>query len=412
MSLKYICRVIFIFPYSPTVWDAQKFGFNYFFQANIDLQVLDMSALVSTRSQNGVAFLNEEYIKKIISYEEFTAFVRNNTNQAIFMDGINAIGGLKWQSRHIFRILKKYNVDYCIVELGALPIFAESGGLRFYQKIKKAFAVDKLLAYVKWKFGSWLIHWQWKYLNLYHLPLQIFSGNSESLARYLQKYRISKSKVTSIHSYDYDRYLIYLRNKPKSLFPKKKIAVFLDQMLPFHSDFGNNVSFNPVTAENYYPSLSRFFEKVENQFGLKVVIASSPRANYENNRILFDAREVVMNKTIELVAESELVLMHTSTAVSFAVLFNKPILMLKTNEMLDAAGFTNFMNKLSCSLGLLPIRIDDPDFKLNSINNYHKNYDNYKYKYIMTKNLQDRVTWEIIIDNIIKLSKTRLVVAN
>lgn len=401
------CQIIMMFPYSPTSWDAKKFGFDHFIKKGINLEILDMSALVSTRSDNQADFIKEKYIKKIKSYAEFEDFVSKVTKKAIFFDGINAIGGLKWPSRHIFKILKKYHVDYFIIELGALPIFGKTTSQTIYQKIKKAFSFNKAFAYSKWKIETLLIHLQWKFFKSYHLPEKIFSGNSASLSRYLKKYNILHSKVSYIHSYDYDRYLSYLRDQPKPLYPDQKIIVFLDQMLAYHPDFGKNVSFAPVTAQKYYSSLHTFFDRIENQFGMKVIIASSPRATHEKNRSLFQNREVVIGKTIELVAECELVLMHSSTAVSFAVLFNKPIMMLKTNEMLHAHGFSNFMDRMANLLNIKPICIDELNVTLSTINDFSIDYDSYKYQYIMTKHLQDKLSWEIIIDDLITWSHAK-----
>ena len=41
-------------------------------------------------------------------------------------------------------------------------------------------------------------------------------------------------------------------------------------------------------------------------------------------------------KTAELIKESEIVLLHTSAAISFAVLWQKPLLFLTSNEMINS----------------------------------------------------------------------------
>lgn len=107
-------------------------------------------------------------------------------------------------------------------------------------------------------------------------------------------------------------------------------CVFLDDYLPFHPDFqiGNVPKIDP---ERYYVALNNFFDQVESVTRRPVVIAAHPKARYEKNP--FSRRKVIFGKTHRLVKIASLVLAHQSTAVSFAVIFKKPLLLLFSNEM-------------------------------------------------------------------------------
>jgi hypothetical protein len=226
---------------------------------------------------------------------------------------------------------------------------------------------------------------------------------------YIAKYQLNPANVVSIHSFDYDRYLNYIRGEKELFFPNEKVIVFLDQMLATHCDFGKSVSFSPVTAENYLPALNNFFDILERKLGMKVVIAASPRADYENKPNIFGSRRIVSGKTLEVVAESALVLAHTTTAMSFAVLFDKPILMLTTKEMSEATGYANFLDNMAASLKLMPLCIDNAEeinkFHFENYTQWPRNYNDYKYKYVMTENTEDKLTWEILLET---LSKPRI----
>ena len=398
--------LIFLFPYSPTAWDGKRFGFDFLLAQGINIKVFDLSPLISTRSDANNEFLQATYITKINSYAQLDTEICATVNNSIYIDNINGLNGFKWQSRQLFRLFKKYYARYYLVQIGSLPLLNKNK-LNIISKIKKAFNIKKLTAFVKWKLSNKLVHLQANYFGLYQLPEKIFVGHTEMVDSYLKKYRLPASTVIPIHSFDYDRYLDYIRNKQNNFHhaSEKNTCVFLDQALAYHSDFGKSVSFNPVTAKKYFASMQQFFDKIEKETALKVIIAASPRAGQMQTASLFGNRTVIRDQTLELVAHSSLILMHSSTAVSFAILFNKPIVVLKTTEMANSYGFGNFLDNMALSLGVKPICIDNQEEMSKwSLKDYLKgqnNFDSYKYKYIMTKGLVDKTIWEIVKDNFI-----------
>jgi hypothetical protein len=393
--------MIYLFSYAPTAWDAKKFGFDILRASGINLIVFNMSALVSSRSETGAKPISADFIKKISSYHEFEQAVIQNKNNSIFIDNINGLSGLQWAGRQIFSILKKYNIEYYVLEVGSLPIVSTVSAKSYFNKFKKVFQLTKLFAYLRWRAGKAIVNYQWRHGQKYQMPTKIFIGNSETRAKYLAKYHLPASTVVPIHSFDYDRYLDYNRNGKPIDIGNNKICVFIDQMLATHPDFGN-VNISPVTVENYFRALNKFFNHIEKTLGLTVVIAACPRANYDNKPELFGNRKVFYYQTVELVAQSSLVLMHTSTAVSFPVLFNKPIFFMRTREMARSTSYLNLLENMAANLKLTTICIDD-DNEVNKITaasfaTWPKNYDDYKYKYVMTKDAKNSSTWEILIE--------------
>lgn len=134
----------------------------------------------------------------------------------------------------------------------------------------------------------------------------------------------------TINHPDYERYL-QVRNQTER---KDKYILFIADNYPYHPEIVMRPGYDrEEVAKRYYMSLNRFFDKVEETYGCKVVIAEHPSAHWDVNP--FDGREIVYFKTAELVRDSFAVCLHMSNAFSFATLFNKPIAILY-NDALNA----------------------------------------------------------------------------
>ena len=212
-------------------------------------------------------------------------------------------------------------------------------------------------------------------------------------------------KIIKAHSFDYD---IFLKSKDKTLtLQKEPYAVFLDQYLPFHPAAIWRKEKSQVTAENYYSSLNNFFKSFENKTGLEVIFAAHPRSRYDLWSKYLYGRKYFLFKTPELVKNSKIVLLHTSTAISFAILYNKPIIFLTSNEY--KKSFDDFrINSYSRTMNSLLFNIDDRDnySKIpneNEIFSFDKNkYKEYKDEHLKHPGAPDNYLWNIFLDNIEK----------
>lgn len=109
-----------------------------------------------------------------------------------------------------------------------------------------------------------------------------------------------------------------------------RYLVFLDEYLPHHPDFFLN-GFDTLEPGAYYETLNRAFRRIEEIAGLPVIIAAHPKASYAENP--FDGRPVIFGRTDALAKGSEIVLAHGSTAVSFAVICHRPVVLLQSGEI-------------------------------------------------------------------------------
>lgn len=109
-------------------------------------------------------------------------------------------------------------------------------------------------------------------------------------------------------------------------------AVFCDEYFPYHPDnelidIGNIEEI----AKRYYNDMNRYFDFLENKYNLKIIIAGHPKSNYKG--VEFSGRQIMRFKTVELVKYADFVILHGSMSISYAVLFDKPILLVTTPEL-------------------------------------------------------------------------------
>ena len=158
-----------------------------------------------------------------------------------------------------------------------------------------------------------------------------------------------------------------------------------------------------VEPDNYYRSLRSLFDRIENELGLKVVIAGHPRADYQPFGNVFGDRKIFYGDTADLVTKSRLVLAHFSTAIGFAVMFRKPIMLLTSHELYSYThrhkhAFECFSRELGGPLHSLDhpeaIDLSNPLALNNDL------YDRYIENYIKTPGSPSKYMWNIVLDAI------------
>jgi hypothetical protein len=147
---------------------------------------------------------------------------------------------------------------------------------------------------------------------------------------------------------------------------RRPYAVFLDQMMIDHPELELEVmkTSPEVDPERYHPVLEHCFRTVEDQAALDVIVAPHPRATPQSNARF--GRRVVNIPTASLVRGSSLVLCHYTTAVSFPVIFRKPVLFLTSDKMeTNASGvmvarFSSWLGERRVNIDHLPGKLPMP----------------------------------------------------
>ena len=205
------------------------------------------------------------------------------------------------------------------------------------------------------------------------------------------------------HAFDYDIFLTL--NKKKISNQLKPYAIFLDQCLPFHPTVAFISEESKATKEKYFPALNNFFKDFEAKTGLEVVFAAHPRSRYDLYSEHLYGRKSFINQTAELIINSKIVLLHTSTSLSFAILYKKPIVFLTSNEIIKS--YDDFrIHSFSRSMNSLLFNIDDKN-NYSKIPNSNKiffvdedKYQEYRDNYLKFPGTSEKYLWSIFLDNI------------
>jgi len=207
------------------------------------------------------------------------------------------------------------------------------------------------------------------------------------------------------HAFDYDIYLSLESQKSTTVKVEVDYMVFLDNGMVSHPDY-KLLSIEPYcTKDKYYRSMNNLFDMLEHKFSIPVVIAIHPRSvNISEIKEMYGGRKVFKGRSAELVRDANTVIAHDSTSINFSILWNKPLLIISTDEILkNYISYISIKNILSL-LKTNSINADDfdPDMDFEILANKPiKQYQIYKEKLIKTKGTPDKNSWDIFIDELL-----------
>jgi hypothetical protein len=204
------------------------------------------------------------------------------------------------------------------------------------------------------------------------------------------------ARIIKAHNFDYDIYLS-LRNSPEQ--QGSGSVVFVDQDYCFHRDFLYVDIPTPVTPNKYFPVIRRSLKKIGEAFGASVEVAAHPRSSYHlPGREYFEDIPVQLGKTAQLIRGAKVVVGHYSTSLQLAVLFNKPIVFLTTDQV-EASEWSAVIPTFAAALGKKPVNVDrDPELVdwREAARVDAGSYAAYRRKYIKLDGSPERPYWEIV----------------
>ena len=391
-------QIIIVYPYRFREFDRKRFEVDYLkHYTNVVIHDL-IDALHPhfspayhefDKSNDVIRFSNlkewrEEYLKKIKSFKGKTYV-------------LNFVPLITFKELFVNYILS--SSDVFLIEYSNPGVITDSDITRgFLLKIKTKYLFIAKRASFRWAF----IVISSRLLRILYLYL---CRKSDFILAVNTKHHKHLSNVISANSFDYSMVMGKIKGNQFENNNQDSI-IYLDTGAPLFSTdsllYGNR---DPIT-EIWYPALVNLFNIIENKTGNKVVIAAHPKHKYsKENEHIFGSRKIIHGKTMDLVSHASLVLVTNSTSVSYAVLFNKPVLVLLSDEIIEDNNILLQQSyKLSSSLGCSSINIDKIDEKL--LNNYSINSDKYlayKSKHLSAR-LDNKTNGEIIINEVINLA--------
>lgn len=351
---------------------------NYLRAQNVTVEYWDILSLLHGEIEE-FGSKNADYLRMPKTNEALEAMLRKpENNGAYYVLLVNYTG----YSTTVFRLFSKNNCKMIYINWGAMPVRSIqkwkgllSGFSDPLELVKKIFYKLKAIAYRKLKLVK---------------PFDImFAAGHVLLAR-----KLDAVKVVPINLIDYDHFKEAILEDRR--YVAGRYAVFLDIYLPYQSDL-KIVGMDAVNPEFYYASLNRFFELLESKYGIKVVIAAHPKANYSAE--LFNGRAIYQGQTPALVKDADFVISHHSTAISYVVLNYKPVIFIYTNEMAAIYRYTivstlsDFAKYLDAAVYNIDKIIRSEQISVKDVN--REFYDNYKYNYLTTHESEHLLTRDV-----------------
>jgi hypothetical protein len=180
----------------------------------------------------------------------------------------------------------------------------------------------------------------------------------------------------------------------------KNSVVFLDVPNPNYLSENNLYGIkNTLVANEWFKQLNNFFIFLENKLKKKVIICSHPLTPVdEDYRHQFNSYKISENETMQTIYNSDLVVSVGSTALSYALIYKKPLLLIY-NEPIKKSTKFNTLKKLSEELDCKILNIENEDYKnsdWNEIYDFNINkYKNYVNNYL-SENFQNKSNSQII----------------
>ncbi|QWE31044.1 hypothetical protein [Polynucleobacter sp. Adler-ghost] len=341
---------------------------------------IDLSYLLERKASLRQGYINQKRNNKIIlvhSYLEFYTIVKNLNHVHIYIDELNG-NGILINALRLCLAIK--NIKRMVMSCGGVP----------EGKRKLIFRVSFVNLYL------YPIN---KIFNLFFKPdIVVLSGDYSCL-----RYKNIKHKIFA-HNYDYDKFLAVENIKYKA-----SEVVYIDQSFHNHPDDLYSRSNNTVQikdVDNYYFSIKNFLLHFSKLLNANVLIALGPQS--DDSKFFekyFNHNQIISGKTFDLIANSKLVVGHSSTAMEIAILFKKPIIILtascleNSNSGLDVEAMASALNKK-------PVYIESNDYEsdVGSWSEFdEKKYEHYIHHYIKTKNSTKIKLWDIVIPAVDKV---------
>jgi len=319
-----------------------RLGLDVLEKHKIDFKLINLFELFNKNTKN--IYYERKFYETELSVKNYYQLIKLLNKEKVILNFIN----LKKSTLPLFFLFTLLNKNYIQIDNMPLPSFSKKKYLPFFKCAKYGATIDSKFSF---PFCKNTVFW-------------------------------------NINSIDYDNYLRFDKKENKPIINNDYI-VFIDQNLPFHLDFVRNNEKPYVTAENYYNSLNKFFNFVETKTRKEVVIALHPNSE---NKHSFSKRTIIGN-TMNLVKYSKGVILHSSTAVSYAIIYNKPICMIETDEIINSKMHS--FNKLMAGIFKLPL------FNIDKTQNFEfsiGDYQTYKSRYISKG--YENLSMEIILRKI------------
>ncbi len=401
-----IKRFIYIVDYTLTQLNYERFGIDLLLKEGYEVEVVDAFDIQYSYKYRNI--LLPQTSSKEIKITQVSTYSDINKILNSYSDGDCVI--LMYEVGCIFnRITKTLNrkkIPVVCISTGSLPSLNFAKKTTYIGKIIKAFKMYSVI----FIFNLFLQKTLEKIsFTLLRPRIQYFIYGGTFAFINSNKILKQSDNVISAHTLDYD---IFLQEelKPAKKYDKldnkiDKYIVFVDQNFLDDPDryllHNSNAVIDTIRKE-YYKKTGIFFDYLEDKFPYKVVIAAHPRSDIRLLSKNYKNRRVVINNTANLIKGCEFCLVHSSTAINFAVLYQKPVVIFKMKL------FAHIMSKYQDTISDAIANLINANIVQIDSNNYNvvpplvdeKAYSKYKKMFIKENSNDNKMFWKILEESI------------
>lgn len=331
--------IVFLYKFPLSKVYADFLDFDSYLRAGYNLILLDMTRIFYPNVYKNYYAGRDEYIvkkdwfvecstkKKAISW--IKKYAQNSWFYVLHHSYVRGID--EWW---LFSALKRYKCYYLLAEILNVPernnqqLYSVNHYLKVFQVLGR-FELMRFARGISSRIFIYLLGRDF----MVRTPTICFGSGSISMDMFRRLY--PKSEVISIPNINYQRYytnVLQGGHARTDKVPKYKYILYLDQSV-FDSPDSKLLGFHTIDQDVFFKNINSFFECIENVTGKKVVIAASPKYRYSGHE--YSGREIICNKTPELTYYSEMTITHTTSAIDYAILAHKPLVLLKIDGFSD-----------------------------------------------------------------------------
>jgi len=312
----------------PEYYRKQDFG-RYekdYFAKNIELFFWDVNDIVYKKRKN----LNKvKGTKSIKNFFELIYLLKNKSKQYKKLYIFNLVTPFSIKSVLINIIIYFFKKNICIIEISnsGWPNYVLSKNHSKIYKSYKLFLINNLrVMEILKKFEN--------RISLIICSIIKFNPKFKLVAgkiKYFNEQKNLKTKIINISSWDISNSMlkkIKIKNKNK--------IVYIDGNSPlFHSDRVHLKQKKFITNE-WYKNLNKFLTFLEKKLECETVIMPPTNGMITKEYKKFiNYRRISKTNKYEEIGSSRIVLARQSTAVTIAMLYKKPVLLLSSNEIIE-----------------------------------------------------------------------------
>tara|TARA_Y100000590_G_scaffold432312_1_gene548197 strand:- start:3275 stop:4471 length:1197 start_codon:yes stop_codon:yes gene_type:complete len=375
-------KIIFLYSRHISKRDYVRNGINNYLKNKVKVEIWHLNMLVKRKYNIKEKFrLKKIKIINIQNFNHLETLLNKNITNCLYDVRMN----YELESRKIFQLLSKYNVNYLIHPGMVAKDLKHDVNFKDYVRFKLKQLIEG------------------KFLHIKKIILtKIFSLTDPTLwgiqkAKYVYiigKYAYQNRKKIKLvgdrtrpiwgQHRNYDDYLRKDINKMKV---KKKKALFIDQATPYHPDLVE-IGLSDINAKEYYSSIINFLNDLKKQFGYEIEISCHPKTNQHHIKKYLSNFKIRKGVTLSQVKYSNLVITHNSGVRNYAVIYKKPIIFI-INDCLKNSTYPHHENTKSIAKFLEKKIINIDSYSKSDINENlkvnNKVYQNYFTNFIKYK---------------------------